>query len=424
MVGAGGSSGASVVSECFGGAFIIVGAPVAWGERRSGRGVGREEASRHLVSRMSMTREIPSPLRMTRRRLLIITALVSVSASIGPAGCSKSADPGDGDETTSTPHHSGPTRPLADPPTVGPEAIQAALSAADDYLNSNQLAKAEVILARLIERAPGEIRARELMGQVLLGKAAAADRRRDPAGAAAARAAAYEQYRVVVAIEPDSAGLQQSAGVLAMTAGRPDDALAHFREAGNLDPANPQHPLYCAQVLIQQKQLDAAAADLARVLALDADEPLAHASLAVIARERGRLDEALAHIREAREIAAGDLRFRVQEARILREAGAPRQTLALLMPLSADDRADPGVCFEIAAARIDLGEPAKAGDAWAHRYQWREKEPTAHLAAVRAGEAYLAAGRRDDARFWLEQARLSGGESDEFRTLRNRLDGP
>ena len=54
---------------------------------------------------------------------------------------------------------------------VDREAIETALAAANEYLNGLDLPQAEIILEKLIERAPREVRARELMGQVLSLKA-------------------------------------------------------------------------------------------------------------------------------------------------------------------------------------------------------------------------------------------------------------
>jgi tetratricopeptide (TPR) repeat protein len=348
------------------------------------------------------------------RHILVSAALVGC---FGLFACRNEAD---------SPAKADGAAALEPPPAaarIDGDAIEAALAAATEYLNSQNLVEAELILEELIERAPREVPARELMGQVLIMKATQAQRSGNDEAAASIRSEAYEHYRAAVAVEAGSAGLQQSAGVIALAAGEIDAALGHFIEAGRLDGANPQHPLYAAQILIQQKRFDAAKQSLRRVIELDADEPLAHASLAMIAVEEGDFDEALGRIDRARRLAPADLRFRVQEAKIHRRSGDRQRALELLTALSAEERADAGVTVEIAAAWSDLGEDEKAAEAWAHSYRQRPTDRLAYLAAVRAGEAYLRAGRRAAAELWLEQARIAGGNAPEIRALARALAG-
>jgi tetratricopeptide (TPR) repeat protein len=354
---------------------------------------------------------------MRAQRLGQIVVSAALAGCFGLFGCRNEADsPPAGDDAAKS----------APPPAraeIGREAIEAALAAANEYVNSQNLVEAELILEELIEKAPRDVRARELMGQVLIIKATQAQRRGDEAAAEAARREACEHYEAAVEIEPDSAGLRHSTAMVALAAGDDEAALTQFEEAGRLDPTNPQHPLYAAQILIQQQRFDAARERLRRVIELDADEPLAHASLAMIALEEGDFEEALGRIGRARRLAPDDLRFRVQEARIHRRRGDVQRSLQLLTALSDAQRAEPGVTFELAAAYDELGEQEKAAEAWAHRYRQRPTDPQAYIAAVRAGEAYLRAGHRAAAELWLEQARIAGGNAPEIRELERALAG-
>lgn len=354
-------------------------------------------------------------MRAPRLRQLVLSA--ALAACFGLIGCRNEADSPAGADGAAAP------APQTAAARIDRDAIEAALAAADEYLTSQNLIEAEMILEELIERAPREVAARELMGQVLIIKASVAQQRGDDEAAASARREAYEHYRAAVAVEAASAGLHQSAGVIAMAAGEIDAALGHFNEAARLDGANPQHPLYAAQILIQQKRFDEARRSLRRVIELDADEPLAHASLAMIALGEGDFEEALGRIDRARRLAPADLRFRVQEAKIHRRSGDGQRALELLTALPAAEQADAGVTFEIAAAWGDLGEHEKAAEAWAHRYRERPTDRLAYLAAVEAGEAYLRAGRRAAAELWLEQARVAGGDAPEIRALERTLAG-
>ena len=341
------------------------------------------------------------------------------AACLALFGCADDA----GSERESTASRSEPPAAEAagDAAPVDREAVEAALAAANDYLARNEIPKAEAILATLIQQAPRESRARELMGQLLVIKATDADRRGDRDAARELRRGALAHYRSVVELEPNSAGLRQSAGMIAVTAGQMEAALELFRDAERLDPWNPQHPLYAAQILIRQQRHREAAEALERTLTLDPNEPVAHASLAMMALEQRRFDEALAKIAEARELCPRDLRFRIQEAKIHRVRGDPRRALELLVGLSADERAREAVAYEIAAAYTARQEHVKAALAWEHCHRTRPTDPDAYLAAVRAGEALLRAGRREEARQWLAQARLAAPNAPEVRALAQAL---
>jgi Tfp pilus assembly protein PilF len=234
-------------------------------------------------------------------------------------------------------------------PAAGAEAIDTALSAAEQYLGQGDLASAGAIADRLLERAPQDWRCAELKARVLLATALSSGDR------PAAYHAAADAYRTAVALHPSSAGLRQAAGSAAAMARRPDEALEHYLAAMALDPANPQYPLFAAQVLIERRDFDAASTLLQRVLALDADEPLALASAATIAFERGDAAGALALMDEARRISPEHLGLRLAHARLLRRSGSPKLGLELLAGLAPEDRRNPGVAAEIAACTQSLG---------------------------------------------------------------------
>jgi tetratricopeptide (TPR) repeat protein len=211
---------------------------------------------------------------------------------------------------------------------------------------------------------------------------------------------------------------------MAMAAGELDAALGCFTRAADLDPLRPQYPLFAAQVLIQLERYDEAEQRLEAVLELDPDEPLAHASLAVVAMERRAYVDALGHIAEARTIAPDDLRFRVQEARIHRRRGEPQLALQMLAGLPDQLRTEEAATAELAASYEALGDHVQAAEAWAARYRQRPTDPRAYIAAVRAGEAMLAAGRWAEAEIWLDQARVAGGNAPEVRALAEAITSP
>lgn len=272
-------------------------------------------------------------------------------------------------------------------------------------------------MLRLLDRAPEEPHALELHGQLLMAKATDARDRGNHAAAATHFGEAYERYAALVQLQPSSAGLQQSAGEMAQVAGRLDDALRHYQQARDLSPEDPKPHFFTAQIHIQRGEHDQAIVALERVLALDPDEPLAHASLANVALQQERYDDALKHISEAREIRPDDFSFRVIEASIHRRMGQPRHALELLIVLSPRERSAWFVAEELAAGHVALGDHLQVAEVWGHVHRSNPRHPRAYLAAVRAGEAMLKAGNRQEARLWLDQAQMDAPEAPETQNL-------
>ncbi len=309
-------------------------------------------------------------------------------------------------------------QPPAEPSvTIAPEKIEQSLSAAQEYITSQELAKAQAILVKLIEKAPREVRAYELHGQVMNFQAVEAARRGDSNAARDLRIKAYEQYQLAVALDPESAGLQQSAGVMAMAAGKPDDALAHFMQAAKLDPRNPQYSLFAAQLLIQRKRYDEAKTHLEQVLKVDPDEAVAHASLAVIAMETGDFDKALVHAREARRIDPTNVDVRVQEAKVLRRSGRPKEALELLVGLSPAERAQEPVAYEISGGYEAMKDYLNAARTWEHCVKTNPLGDKAWQYQTLAAALLLKAGEREQAWMWLQQAKMAAPNAPEVKDL-------
>ena len=302
-------------------------------------------------------------------------------------------------------------------PAVTAEALEASLMAAEQYLQTRDLAKSEAILLRLLDRAPSEPRALELHGQVLMAKAADARDRGDHAGADGLFNEAYERYRALTALQPDSAGLQQSAGEVAQVAGRNDQALEHYQQAHELDPNELKPHFFTAQILIERGEYEQAIESLRQVLKIDPDEPLAYASLATIAVQQERYEQALEHIAEARSIRPDDVSFRVIEASIYRRRGDARRGLELLVALPSRQRGTWFVAEELAAAYSAIGEHERAAASWALAHRSNPGHPRAHIAAAGAGAAMLRAGQRQEAHHWLQQARLDAPQAPETQAL-------
>lgn len=351
------------------------------------------------------------PKRRSGHYAALNTALALLMVCLALAGCGEGSGQGDPEGT--------PERAPA--ASVASKDVEAALAAAESYLASGEPVQAEAIIALLVEKAPDNALAREMYGRIRLAQAAGASASGDPAMARQRFAEAYEQYRQACKLDPQSAGLQQSAGEIAHTAGLLPEALVHYQAAGQLDRLDLRPPLYEAQVLIEMGRLDEAENALQTAMAIDADEPTIHASLAAIELARADYEAALRHIHVARRISPDDLRFRVQEARIHRRAGYPTNALELLVNLRPEERAEAGATFEIASGFEMIGDHVRAAEAWEHRCRLAPSAPDAGSNAARAGLARLRAGQREQAWSWLKQARLLDPDAAEVRQLEQAM---
>ncbi len=345
------------------------------------------------------------------KRIGQVLGFACLMGGIVPIGCSEGSEPsavaGEAGASQRREH------------AVSPQAIDKSLAAAEDYFGRQELASAEAILIKLIEKAPRDHRVYELFGRVLFLKGVEARARGEQENAAMLLDQAYGRYRTSVELASEldpvlAAGLHQSAGEIAVAAGRSDDALGHFQQAGRLDPTNSKHPLYAAQIVLQQERWVEARHLLDRVLTLDPDEAFAYASLAAVALHEDNQAKAIEHIEEARRIDPQTLALRIQEAKVRRRCGQPRRGLELLVMLDEKQRAEEAVAYEIAECYLLLGKPMKSAKAWEHRYR---RHPSAWLAAVRVAEALLEADRPEEARIWYEQARLAAPEAPQVRSL-------
>lgn len=303
-------------------------------------------------------------------------------------------------------------------PAVTAESTEAALSAAEDYLAAQKYNNALVILEKLVERKPDCVEAWESLGQVRYSQAIEAQLAGKPEDAMKARSDAYAHYAKAVSLQPDSAGLQHAAGLMALGAGQQADALEHFAKAGTLDPTNVQHPLYEAQVLLHQGRIDDAEVALERAHAIDKDEPFTLSSMAVVALEREDFDRAIELIDEAREIDPRSIDFRVQAARIYRRAGKPRTSIELLQPLPDAQRINESVTIELATAYEAVGEFDRAGRTWSARFQESYKD---WKAALHAADAFLRAGNRTGAAVMFDAAQIIAPNEAEVQAFGERF---
>lgn len=333
----------------------------------------------------------------------LVAGVIGLLLATSPGGCDRS---GSGGSAT------GP------PPSAA--NIAAALDAADQYFNSRNYDSARLILDRLVEQAPDDVRARELYAQVLLASGLRGQAEGRP-GFRALFEQSHAEYEAAIALKDDSAGLLQSAGEVAQLVGKLETALQHFTRAAELDPASAKHPLYAGLVLLAMDRRAEAESRLHAALAIDDSEPIAHASLASIALSEGDLETAGSHLGRARDLAPSDLGVRLLEARWHRASDNPGRAIELLISLPVEQRVSEAVVFQIAAAYGELDRHADAAAWWERRLRAAPDEERAWYAAVMAGRAHLADGRSDRAREMLQQAELRAPQEADVRLLATEL---
>jgi tetratricopeptide (TPR) repeat protein len=94
-------------------------------------------------------------------------------------------------------------------------------------------------------------------------------------------------------------------GSALMTAGLTNEASAAFAAALRLEPAMPKLLLAAGQSFVQKDQLDDALARFQAVVWIKPDSAEAHERLGLLLANRGKLDEAVFHLKEALRLAPG-----------------------------------------------------------------------------------------------------------------------
>ena len=229
------------------------------------------------------------------------------------------------------------------------ENVGKVMEAARTRIANQEMEQAEKILAAAGEQFPAEQQVFLLWGETL----ALLEKIPESLGA----------YEHAIALGPDHAEYRHVAGTIAAQLGRLEDADAHYAMAQRLNPNNPKHPLYRAQIQRKLGDIDGARANLVASTNLDPTIAVAWAGLAGLALDENRSQVALSHIRKARELEPLTLAWRVVEAKALRRMGRPEDAANLLLSLeTAQITADKGAVAEVVLSLGLLGKHADAAE--------------------------------------------------------------
>jgi tetratricopeptide (TPR) repeat protein len=309
---------------------------------------------------------------------------------------------GCGDASTDAPESGSATKSA---PAASQAEIADALASAETYIQTSQFDKADAILTAMLEKLPDHSRVHEMYGLSLLMQATDAQVAGQYDAVRPLQERACTHYLKAAELDPHTAGLQQSAGEIAHTLGKLEEALALYRRAETLDPLDPKPPLYAAQVYLQQDQLEAAHDAAMRVVAIDPNAAFAYATLASISIRRDDLEDALSFINLARTIEPEEITFRVQEARIHRLGGHPARAVELLAGLSEHDRVRLDVASELEDSFVALNRLDDAAEVWERCLRLHTQNDPRYVAMLcRAGQAHLRRGDIRMAGLRLDQA--------------------
>jgi tetratricopeptide (TPR) repeat protein len=238
------------------------------------------------------------------------------------------------------------TGTVAAPSVADPSAIDKIITAAGQFQQQGEPAKAEAILKQAVLEHPEHQRLRLTLSDFLVTQ-----KRHEEA---------YEQITRALEIGPRDAAAEFQAGTLATMLNKLEDAADHYSFAQQSDPAKPETPLFLAQVQVRLGRLDAAKASLLRAGKLTPDRAIVWGTLAEIALRENNLVMARQHIAKARELEPRVTGWRLIEARTLNRDRQPEEALKLLLALDPVEQRDLPVLRLIGESYGLLQRPGEA----------------------------------------------------------------
>ena len=237
---------------------------------------------------------------------------------------------------------------------------------------------------RAVEADPGNLRARQSLGSVLV-------RLGDQEGA-------IEQFEAAVSLAPESARAQSDLGVLLADMGDTQRAVQHLRLAIELEPTLEKAQFNLANTLIKIGMFDEAVSTYRRLLEADPSHLEARSRLGTALAQAGRLDEGIAELRLVAEQDPGNARARLNLGVALAETGDLRGAIAehlAVIQLNPDKGRMTLAHFNLGTFYKKTGE---AGLAEEHYRRALAQNPQLAEAHFDLGEILSAQGRFGEAR--------------------------
>ncbi len=234
-----------------------------------------------------------------------------------------------------------------DAPSIASEAdISRLLESVQVYVTSGQRSKAHAILESSVGQYPDDQDLRLAYGLLLMQ-----DERWEDA---------FTQYDAAALAGPISAQEYFTAGTLASTAGRYEDAARHYNFAQRADASNADYPLYLAQTQLKIGLKDEAMASLVRASVLDDSNALVWGSMASVALSENKVHMAMQHIARARELDPASRDWRLIQARAMKRAGKIEDAIGVLLGLGDELLTDDEALRTMGECHAMLGEAGEA----------------------------------------------------------------
>lgn len=247
---------------------------------------------------------------------------------------------------------------------------------------------------RLCEKYPQSADARRLMGEVLL--------------AMEDKPAAYEQFRLSLALDGRQPEVEVLAGIICEERGDLDKALVHYHSAVTLEPTSARYLTFLGNAYALKGERAKAMTTVLEAISIDSSHHRAYGVLANLFAQDGKnelamqqIDKAIEHVSiNERPAQVGYLRFK---AMLLRRDNRPEESLQLLtQALLPAEQADKAVLPDIATTWGMLGQPLRAAELYE---QTLALDPTRWELLVDAAQWRIKAGDLAAARLHIDALR-------------------
>ncbi|MBX3359334.1 MAG: tetratricopeptide repeat protein [Phycisphaeraceae bacterium] len=229
---------------------------------------------------------------------------------------------------------------------AGAKQIEETLAAARQAMSSREYDKAAALLARTVEANPNDQELRVAYGEALMAQNKFSE--------------SFAQYDRATGMGQPNAKLHFIAGTIANKAGRLDRAEDHYSMAQRLDPRIPDYSLYLAMIQLKREEPTAAAKNLLMVVQMQPGRAEAWGTLGEIYMKDDKLTIALQNTQKARELQPEVLRWRLNEARIIKRQNDPQKAATILLALDDAQRRQDEVMALLAECYGMLSKPAEA----------------------------------------------------------------
>ncbi len=271
------------------------------------------------------------------------------------------------------------------------ETMEEILGAVQVYVQNEQFPQATTVLENAVTQYGGDQELRFALGDLYMLQKRHSD--------------AYAQYIAGIEIGPSSSGAEFTAGTLANMLDRSELAELHYMKSMQMDPKNPDTPVFLAAIQLKMNRLDEAKVNLALAGRLAPDRARIFAMRSEIGMRENKLNIALEQIQKARAIEPNAMPWILQEARVHKRNAEPEKAINLLTAIPDGGTIDPEVAYVLADCFGMIGKPDEAASRLMDLAAIRDQDPKL---AFQVALWLERAGERDAAIEWGNKAHSLG----------------